>query len=163
MSNRNSSEDTVGWMIFAAVAMVGIFLFFLAGLLSFVLTCVSFWAWNEERQFMGQTIKPHEARGFVVAGAIGAAVMFLFGVMLSANRMLDEELGGWMIAAGYVIGSLGYAAVLGAQQEEEKKRLEREAEERRFYQMHQRPPVRTHEEPARNFDYASWDDEGPRH
>ena len=108
MSNRNDAESSMVWLAFAAVAMVGFFLFFVAALVSLALTIACIFAWNEEREFFGQKFTPYEARHFIGFGIVGAFVVGGFGAILYHNHMLEPELRPWMTIAGYVIGSLGW-------------------------------------------------------
>jgi hypothetical protein len=125
MSNRNDSEAAIGLVIFAAIVMVGIFLFFVAALVSLFLTIVCIFAWNEEREIFGETLMPQEARGFIIAGIIGAVVVGVFGAFMYENDMLLEDNRGWMPLIGYVFGSLSWAVWYAKQPEEEEQRRAR--------------------------------------
>lgn len=162
MSNRNDPQDAAAMAIFAVLAMIGIFLFFVAALFSLALTVVCIFAWNKERTIFGQTITPTEARAFITAGFIGAIVFGLFGEFLYHADLLLESNRGGLGPVGYVVGSLGWGAWYGKQQEE-KERLARESQAlERFTAPPPRPQTEWREEPQRQYEFASWDDEERR-
>ena len=162
MNNKNDPEAAIGYMIFAAIAMAAIFLFFLAGVASLALTIMCILAWNEERRFFGQTITPSEAHNFVGFGIAGAVLVGLFGSWMYDQGMLEAENRPWMPVVGYVLGSLGWGICYGYNQQAEEK-LAREAAQHspidvtpRAKQQHAEP-----QKVEREFEFASWDDERP--
>jgi hypothetical protein len=162
-NNRDTSpEAAIGMMIFGALAMAALFLFFVAAVISFVFTLVCIWAWNEERPFFGETITPQEARSFIAWGVAGAVLAGAFGLILNAND-LGSDSAPWLAIGGYTFGSLGWAAWYSQQQERQKQ----EAAQQAMLSAMQRPaqPPRQEpriSEPLQDFEYASWDDEEPR-
>lgn len=162
MQNRNSPEEAMGWMIFAGVAMAAIAFLVVGAIIALMLTLVCFWAWNEERELFGEKITPHEARTFVTCGIVGGVIGAILGAVADANSR-GEDIAPWLAIGGYMFGSLGYAGLLGMQHEREEKERALQAEERRYMQIHQSPPAREAREPFHDYEYASWDDEEPRH
>lgn len=162
MSNRNDSEDAMGWIVLAGAAMAAVAFLFVGVIIAVGLTLVCFWAWNEEREVFGEKITPQEARTFVTCGIVGGVIGGVLGAITDANST-GENIAGWFAIGGYMFGSFGYAGLLGMQHEREEKARALQADERRYVQMHQSPPAREVREPLRSFDYASWDDEETRH
>lgn len=166
MSNNNnaSPEAMMGFMVLAGLMAIAIFLFYLGVIFCSVVTLVCFWAWNEEREIFGQIITPAEARGFVVCGIIGAAILGGFGLILAQNDYWIEQRLGYFGWGGYIFGSLSFASWC-AQQDEQRAQ---EAAQRQMLNTMQRPTLPERQqiseprEPAREFEYASWDDEEPR-
>ncbi len=148
--------------IFAGLALVSVFLLFVAALLSAVLTLVCIFAWNKERQFFGNTITPYEARRFIGFGILGAIVIGLFGEWMYTQGLLLERNREFMPLVGYVVGSIGWGISHAQKQQRE--------EEERAYLQSVLPPIvprpaappaqQTREERA--YEFASWDDEEPR-
>lgn len=170
MSNQNNDpESAVGMAIFAGVAMISLFLFFLAALASVVLTIICIWAWNEEREVFGQTFTPVAARGFIAWGIVGAIVVGLFGQFMHANDLLLERNLSWMPHIGYVIGSLGWLGYYGENEADiesnayvrEMRRnggtIREQASAQRAAQLAAPPPAPAQQ--PEQFQFASWDDE----
>ena len=166
MSNNNntSPETAIGFMILAGLMFVAIFLFYLALIFCLAVTCVCIWAWNEERELFGETIRPQEARAFVICGIIGAVIVGIFGIIVTQDNYAMRDNVGFFGWGGYILGSLGWLSWYAQQQEQ----LEQEAAQREYLNSIQRThspapqkfPVAR--EPSQGFEYASWDDEEPR-
>lgn len=161
MSNKNDPEAAVGMFVFAAVMFAALFLFFIAALVSLVLTVVCIFAWNKERNFFGQTITPDEARAFIGWGIVGGIAFGLFGEVMHTNGALLEKNIGAMPFIGYVVGSIcGGGAYAKHKDEQERQAAEIASRPKEIVTI---PPIRRpREEPVDAYEFASWDDEERR-
>lgn len=168
MSSKNDTENAAGAAMMAGFAIVCLFLFFLAGLLSLVLTLMCLTALKEEKTYFDSTITPREAKQFIAWGIVGAIIVGAFGAMLYDGGLLLERNRVWMPVIGYVIGSLTFG-YLNNNVQETAKRAEEERYEANPSQVNSTPaspylmPVEEVEAQRRPpFRYASWDDEEQR-
>ena len=132
----------------ALIGFAAIALFAVVGLFIAVLSVVCIFAWNKPVRFMGETITPEEARGFIGFGIVGAIVG-----LVAANNSGGGEARQFFPVFGYMIGSIGFA-VHSHFENEAKKASETEV----------LPPINVtprEEAPSqtRQFEFASWDDE----
>jgi hypothetical protein len=168
--SQKQNDDNAGLAI--VIAMIGIVaLFFFAVLLIFagVLTVLSILAWNKPLKLTDEiTILPREARIFVYSGLAGIAIAVVCAGLIAGVygfRMSDEVMG-YVVLGGYVLGSLGVSFHLA---EEEKKAEEaRQAallrEQQLAQQARQAQPlprnVLTFRRPQPDsFRFADWRDE----
>lgn len=167
MSSKNDPESAAGAALMAGFVIISLLLFFLAAVLSFVLTVMCLTALKDEKTYFGNTITPREAKLFIGCGLIGAAIIGAFGEMLYNGGTLLEQNRPWMPVIGYVIGSIiyGYAEATHQQQQEA---AAKEAELMAPIAKPNGPSpyfMTVEEQEAQRrppFRYASWDDEETR-
>lgn len=161
MSNRN--DEGMVWVLpIALMAATAIVLFMivyaLAVLLSFAFTVFCFYAWNTPRRFLGEVVKPEEARLFVISGIAGMFILPILVLFLGAllQFQVRPDIWGHFYLGGYALGSLGTSWFVEATG---------------IFKDHPAevaPPVliagrETPQEPVPEpFRFARWDDEEPK-
>lgn len=132
-------------------------MFIVGALVSLFITFVCISAWNEEKVVFGRTITPFAARCFIGVGLFGGLVGLIFGIIMLANNMGPPTDVFFYPIIGYVLGSLGWAAVYGSKQQVSASRLE----------PSQPPPLQSAPPrcpaPRAEFEFASWNDEETHH
>lgn len=165
MSNNN--DNSGGIMIFAFLAAGAYFVFLfvaaLAGFVAIIFTILSLLAWHRELRLGKLIITPSEARGFVWRGILGtilAPLFVAFCEFLFEVRFDWNTYGGYVVFAGYVLGSLGVGMLMEKAAEEEQQRQAMH----RPVQTFTPPPVQRGlpAPPKEPFQYASWDDDEGR-
>ncbi len=169
MSKGNDPESAAGMALFAGIALISVFLLFVAALLCVVLTIICILAWNEERDIFGHRFTPVAARGFIAWGIVGAIVVGLFGLLMNAGDVLLDRNVPWMPHIGYVLGSMGWATYYAENEADiEARAYERECarnggtivqqlKAERLAQDAAASPAPVEVKPA--FQFADWNDE----
>lgn len=155
-SNNNSEEATAFGLIFAGMAMIGIFLAVLAAFLALALTVAYAFALDGSYKIGKLEVTPEEARAFIGGGIAGAVVVPLFIAFFGLLLNMDIDWTYWpqVLLGGYTLGSFGTVMVLTKMAENEA--AEAQPEPKTINQTAQRslPPS-----PPAQFQFASWDDE----
>ena len=157
MSSNNNSEEATGFaLIFAGIAMVGIFLAVVAAFVALVLTLAYVFALDHPYKIGKMDVTPEEARAFIGGGLAGVVVLPLFIAFFGLLLNMDIDWTYWpqILLAGYTLGSFGTVMVLAKMAETEM--AEAQPEPKTITQTAQRslPPS-----PPAQFQFASWDDE----
>ncbi|MGO4134636.1 hypothetical protein ACEQ6A_08755 [Rhizobium brockwellii] len=150
-NNDNNTELAMG---LAALTFIGIFFFALLIIVTFVLTLVAFYCWNEPRKFGKTTITPRLARGFVYGGLAGAVLLpvsFALADIFFNLRLDWDSLAIYFVVGGYIAGAFIVDDILD----------EGEAVQEIVVPMQSLPqqpntPTPRSDQPYR---FASWDDE----
>lgn len=158
---RKNDEVTSMAVVFAIigtlVAYIGVIITGLLLVVSFVYFVVSLCAWNREIEFLGDTIRPDQARAYVIRGIVGAVGLPAFTAFLAMlfGLQVRQEVWGWFWLFGFVGGSLGIQVVI--EWLEYRNQKNRPAQDNLSRPV--TPPVVPPPLPPAPFHYASWDDE----
>lgn len=144
-------------IVIVALGFIGMFVFALLAFLAIILTLVAFYSWNKPRKFGSVTIEPKDAREFVFGGIAGAFLVGVFVQFAAAlwDLQIDwDQVGGYIVFGGYIIGSFLPSLAQANEQQ---------APPEDVPVPFQRLPPPAPEQPERPerdpFRFASWDDE----
>lgn len=159
MSNNNDQQTAMAFFFASAalaVIVVIVVLYVLSCFLAVILTILSLLAWSEPLRLGPYVIEPHEARGFIVAGCIGAVGVPVFAVFAAwlLNARIEDEWFFYLATGGYAFASIGFGLVLGA--------LEAEAQQVEQSNTIIPPAPMPQLPPRESYRFASWDDEEAR-
>lgn len=164
----NNNDNSGAGMAFALVAAMAYFMFLIvaavAGFLTLILTILSILAWNRELRLGKHIITPQEARAFIGRGLLGtlmAPLFVLFCELMFKFQFEWDKFGGYVLFAGYVLGSLGMEFLMAKAREEEEERMRMYPPQRSFTPP-QEPQRGLPAPPKEPFSFASWDDDEGR-
>ena len=157
-NNQPSAEGVMVIMVLMAFCVAIYFLLVIAFILLFlasvVYTLVALWAWEKPRRFLGETVTPEEAQGFVVRGFIGAFAFCVVAMLFCefTDIYLTEDMLGIVGILGYAAGAIGVGVLI---EEQKKQTTVQEILPPANYPP-PLPPVPP--APPKPFSFAEWED-----